>query len=248
MSRVARYLVISLVLSAAANGRASAATCCVASANVCSAAPCQIPNVGGNCPIAAFSQDCGTPHYCSFDPDAGCQVTSPCTAAKWKAIAGVARHVLRCDSLADAKGAAVDPACVSKALAPLAAAIARADALGVCAGTAGALQDDITALASNMNTAVGNAAEPRTASLCDAKKVSVMSRMAAGFATAMSRAARTANSPFEGIIKANSRALSAIGSYAGNGPGCSSKNSRNEIQDDAVDPFVVAVSDHLAAP
>jgi hypothetical protein len=204
--------------------------------------------VDAKCPILAFSQDCGAPHYCTFDPDIGCQVTSPCTAAKWKAISVAASHALRCESLADANGAAVDPACVSRALRHLPTAFARADALGVCAGTAAGLQDDITTFASNMNTAVGNAATPRHASLCDARKVLVMAKEAAGFATAMSKAARTSSSPFEGLIKANGRALVAIGTYAGNGPGCSNKKGRNEIQDDAVDPFVMAVSDHLAAP
>ena len=247
-SGVIRNLAVGLVLSAIAVDGASAATCCVASANVCSAVPCEIPNVGGNCPLEAYAEDCGAPHYCTFDRDLGCQTTNPCTAAKFKAVGGVAYHVLKCDTAANAKGEAVDPACTNKKLAKLTAAFAQAEALGPCPGSVATLQNDIMVFAGNLNGAVGNTTSPRTASNCDAKKVKAMSRMARGFLASMARAASTARSPFRGIIIANSRALKEIGVSNTVGPGCTNGSNRNTIQDDAVDPFVTAVSDHLTAP
>lgn len=247
-SGVVRNLMVGLVLSAFAVDAASAATCCVASANECSAVPCQIPNVGGNCPLVAYAQDCGAPHYCTFDPDLGCQTTNLCTAAKFKAVGSVAYSVLKCDAWADAKGVAVDPACTNKALAKLVAAFAQADALGPCPGSVATLQNDIIVFAGNLNGAVGNATAPRTASMCDANKVKAMSRMARGFLTAMSKAASTAKSPFPGILVANRRAAKRIGTSDSVGPGCTNGSNRNTIQDDAVDPFVTTVSDDLTSP
>ena len=143
---------------------------------------------------------------------------------------------------------AVDLACTTKALGTLAAAFSKADALGLCAGTVATLQNDINVLKSNLNTAVGNASEPRRASTCDAKKVAAMGRMTAGFLTSMSRAARTAISPFPGILEANSHAANAIGAENGGGAGCSNSTARNDLQDEAVDPFVTTVADDLASP
>jgi hypothetical protein len=160
----------------------------------------------------------------------------------------VAYHVLKCDTAANAKGEAVDPACTNKKLAKLTAAFAQADALGPCPGSVATLQNDIMVFAGNLNGAVGNTTSPRTASNCDAKKVKAMSRMARGFLASMARAASTARSPFRGIIIANSRALKEIGVSNAVGPGCTNGSNRNTIQDDAVDPFVTAVSDHLTAP
>ena len=101
MNRLVGHLEISLALSAVSVHAASAATCCVTSAEMCPATSCLMPNVGGNCPVAAYSADCGAPNYCTFDPDVGCQVTNPCTAAKWRAVGEVVHHTLKCDALAD---------------------------------------------------------------------------------------------------------------------------------------------------
>lgn len=248
MRRVVTHLGLGLVLSVVAVEVASAATCCVASANVCSAVRCEIPNVGGNCPIAAFAEDCGAPHYCTFDPDLGCQTTNPCTAAKFRAVGKVASHVVKCDAFANARGVAVDPVCTGKAMARLTDAFAKADALGACPGNVATLQSDIAVFASNLNVAVGNAGSPRTQSACDARKVKVMGTMAAGFLRAMSRAAGTAKSPFKGILAANKRAASIIGTSDTAGPGCTNGSNRNSIRNDAVGPFVDAVSGHLATP
>ena len=248
MRGVITHLGLGLVLSVVAVEVASAATCCVASADVCSAVRCEIPNVGGNCPIAAFAEDCGAPHYCTFDPDLGCQTTNPCTAAKFRAVGNVASHVVKCDASANARGVAVDPACTSKAMARLTAAFAKADALGSCPGSVATLQDDIAVFATNLNVAVGNAAAPRTQSACDARKVKVMGTMAAGFLRAMSRAAGSAKSPFKGILAANKRAASIIGTSNTAGPGCTNGSNRNSIQRNAVDPFVTTVSGRLASP
>lgn len=245
---VIRNLMVGLVLSAFAVDAASAATCCVASANVCSAVRCEIPNVGGNCPLAAYAEDCGAPHYCTFDPDLGCQTTNPCTAAKFRAVGSVAYSVLKCDALADAKGVAVDPACTNEALAKLTAAFTQADALGACPGSVATLQNDITVFAANLNAAVGNASSPRTASICDAKKVKTMSRMARSFLTAMSKAASTAKSPFPGLLVATRRAANRIGTSESVGPGCTNGSHRNSIQNDANSPFMTAVSNHLTTP
>jgi hypothetical protein len=247
-SGVIGNLLVGLVLSAVAVDAASAATCCVASANVCSAVPCEIPNVGGNCPIAAYAEDCGAPHYCTFDRDLGCQTTNPCTAAKFRAVGGVAYRVLKCDTSANAKGVAVDPACTNKALAKLTTEFAKADALGPCPGSVATLQNDILVFAGNLNGAVGNTTSPRTASKCDAQKVKAMSRMARDFLGAMSRAASTARSPFPGLLSANHRAALAIGTSNTPRPGCTNGSNRNGIQDDAVDPFVTTVSDDLTSP
>lgn len=225
-SRLARQLVILAVLSAFSVDAATAATCCVSSAAMCSATACEIPNLDGKCSSATYSADCGAPYYCSFDSALGCQTTNRCTAAKLKAVGKVARRLLKCDSAADAKGLAVDPACTSKALGALAGAFSGADALGPCPGDVTTLQNDINVFEGNLNTAIGNAGEPRSASRCDAKKVATMGKMADGFLAGMSKAARSAKSPFPRLLLANRIAASAIGAEHGGGGDCSNSTAQ----------------------
>src|SRR2546427_10864315 len=107
-----------------------------------------------------------------------------CTGAKLKSAGKTGGGVLKCNSKADAKGLteADSEACEVKPEGKMVTAFTKADTkvTGGCPGTASTVQTDINTCESNVNTAVGNAGDPRTASKCDGKIVAAMGRKLAG--------------------------------------------------------------------
>ncbi len=105
-----------------------------------------------------------------------------CRGAKQKAAGKTGGAVLKCDSKADAKalGSTDIATCSSKPDGALPGAFTKADTKGPCPGTASAVQTAINNCESAVNTAVGNAGDPRTASKCDSKIVAAMGKKLGG--------------------------------------------------------------------
>jgi len=231
MGGLARHMGLVVILCGLSADPTWAASCCIAEADTCHVgAACFNGGVAsdGLCAVLAFSKDCGAPFYCPFDWTLGCLTANQCSAAKLTAASKATRATLRCDSRADNRGVAVNPACTSKAAAPLSGAFSLADASGPCPGSAATVQNDITAFESNVNTLVGNAGAIRTRSREEARKVALTGKEAARFLACESKAAMTGIDPSICLLHV--------------------EKSPRPFENEAVDPFVGAVVDHLASP
>jgi hypothetical protein len=247
MNRLARCMALVTILCCLSADAAWAVSCCIAEADTCHVgAACFNGAVtsDGLCATLQFPKDCGVPLYCPFDYTLGCLTADPCSAAKLTAASKAARDTLLCDRGADVRGTAVDPACASKASAALPGAFSLADARGPCPGDPATVQNDLKTFESNANTAVGNAAATRRASKCDGKKIAAMSRLAAQLLACESKAAMSGIDAGICMVGAD-RQFSNNMLRAIRKADCS---SRNDLLDQAVDPFMTAVVDHLASP
>ena len=248
LAGLAVSVLLVLVLCSFSADVASAASCCISETDTCQvgAACTTFETDRGLCSNAAFLKDCGGPLYCPFDQALGCLTANQCSAAKLRAAGQAVRATLGCDMSADAKGIAVDPACTAKALATLPGAFSLADASGPCPGNAATVQNDISQFESNANTAVGNAAATRRASRCDAQRIAAMGKEAARMLGCESKAAMIGIDPYICDLAADERFQGAIYRAYKGGTDCSDSTPHDELDNEAVYPFVTTVVDHLA--
>jgi hypothetical protein len=116
-----------------------------------------------------------------------------CTGAKLKSAGKTGGGELKCNSKADTKALTAGDisACELKPDGKMVTAFTKADTkvAGGCPGTASTVQTAIDNCESAVNTAVGNAGDPRTASKCDGKIVAAMGKKLSGLLSCDSKEA-----------------------------------------------------------
>ena len=109
------------------------------------------------------------------------------------------------------------------------------------------MQDKINTFEGNANTLAGNAGVPRTPSRCDAKKIALAGRQAARLLACESKGTRKGISTFPCIGAAQRSYSRTAANVIRRGVDCS-ESGPDELDYEAVYPFVTAVVDHLASP